>query len=156
MTIDCREVRNKLTEYQLGGLEESERAALADHLVGCAACRAELEALARLDDLLSPMTPLTAPTELWGGIAARLQPRRAHWWQWAVQWPRPALAAAAMIMVALGLALSLRGQEQVVPSEMLTPAYQEQQIVAEWSSPLADDAALGVMFVSLSGVDAEQ
>ena len=39
MTIDCREVRNKLTEYQLGGLEESERAALADHLVGCAACR---------------------------------------------------------------------------------------------------------------------
>ena len=28
MTIDCREVRNKLTEYQLGGLEESERAAL--------------------------------------------------------------------------------------------------------------------------------
>lgn len=154
--MDCREVRDKLAEYQLGGLAETERAALAGHLVGCAACRAELEALARLDDLLSPMTPLTAPTELWGGIEERLQPRRAQWWQWAVQWPRPALAAAAMIMVALGLALGLRGHEQVVPSETLTPAYQEQQIVAEWSSPLADDAALGVMFASLSGVDAEQ
>lgn len=153
--MDCREIRDKLTEYQLGGLEDTERAAVEAHLADCAGCRAELAALARLDDLLPAMTPLTAPAELWAGIEARLQPRHAPWWQWALEWPRPALAAAATVMIAVGLALGLRGPAPVVPTETLAPAYQEQQIVAEWSSPLADDAALGVMFASLQGVETE-
>jgi len=154
--MDCSVVRDKLAEYQLGGLEQDERAAVAAHLSGCAACRAELEALSRLDALLPAMEPLTAPAELWAGIEARLQPRRNPWWQWAAQWPRPALAAAAMFMIAVGLWVGLRGPAPIVPTETLAPAYQEQQIVAEWSSPLADDAALGVMFASLQGVETEQ
>ena len=60
-----------------------------------------------------------------------------------------------MIMVALGLALSLRGQAGG-PERNADAGLSGEQIVAEWSSPLADDAALGVMFASLSGVDAEQ
>lgn len=153
--MDCREIRDKLTEYQLGGFDDTEREAVEAHLADCAGCRAELAALARLDDLLPEMAPLTAPAELWAGIEVRLQPRHAPWWQWALAWPRPALAAAAMVMVAAGLALGLRGPAPVAPTETLAPAYQEQQIVAEWSSPLADDAALGVMFASLQGSETE-
>ena len=154
--MDCREVGDKLAEYQLGGLEESARAAVEAHLPGCAQCRAELAALARLDGLLAPMESVRAPEELWAGIEARLQPRHAGWWQWAADWRHQALAAAAILIAAVGLALGLHSPAPTAPTETLAPAYQEQQIVAEWASPLADDAALGVAFASLQGVESGQ
>lgn len=153
--MTCREVRDRLAEYQLGGLDAEERTAIETHLSGCASCRAEAEALARLDALLTPMDPVEAPAELWGEIEARLRPRREPWWRWVAQWPRPALAAAAVFLAAIGLWMALRSPAPVAPTETLGPAYQEQQIVAEWSSPLADDAALGIMFASLQGVESE-
>lgn len=154
----CQQVRKKLAEYQLGGLKPSEREAIAAHLRECADCARELEALSRLDDLFTPIDQVNAPDDLWERVQPRLRPRRVPWWEALAVRPRPAIAAAAAILLAvLSVWLLLRPSappEQQV--EALASAFQEQQIVAEWSSPLADDAALGVVFASLNGDVEEQ
>ena len=49
---DCREWRELLGSYVLGALSPDERSAVAAHLEGCAACRAEQAELAPMRDLL--------------------------------------------------------------------------------------------------------
>lgn len=154
----CEQVRKRLAEYQLGALAEAEAEAVCAHLQECARCRAELAALQRLDALLAPAESVSAPPDLWARIQPRLRPRRALWWQPLLVPPRPAIAtAAAVLMAAFGVWLALRGPTAPGPApETLASSYQEHQIVAEWSQPFADDAALGAMFASLNGDGAEQ
>ena len=56
-TESCREWRESLGAHALGRLPEEERAALEAHLEGCPECRAELESLAGVAQLL----PLADP-----------------------------------------------------------------------------------------------
>lgn len=152
----CTEVRKRLAEYQLGGLDEAQREQIAAHLRECDECRAELRALERLDGLLVAVEPMEAPSGLWERVRARMKPRRRgvrEWWRASA---RPALAlAAAVLVAAVGLWLALRGPAGEPPAGTLAADYQEPQIVAEWSQPLADDAALGVAFASLNGAEDE-
>jgi putative zinc finger protein len=58
MTADtCREWRELLGSYALGGLDDDERTAVAAHLEGCAECRAELAELAPMGELLMRADP---------------------------------------------------------------------------------------------------
>ncbi len=58
MTADgCREWRELLGSYALGALDPDERAAVAAHLEGCAACRAEQAELAQMRELLMLAEP---------------------------------------------------------------------------------------------------
>jgi hypothetical protein len=59
-TDGCREWRTSLGAYVLGQLPEPERAALAAHLEGCAACRAEAESLRGVAQLM----PLADPERI--------------------------------------------------------------------------------------------
>jgi len=155
--VRCEHVVNRLTEYQLGMLDEAESAEIAAHLETCADCRAELQALERLDALVAPAEQVKAPDDLWDGVEPRLRPRRGSWWRIWLASPRPALAlAAAMLLAAAGLWLGLRGPVGRSSAEVLASDYQQQQIVAQWSQPLADDAALGMMFAGLNGVGEER
>ena len=148
----CAEVKEKLTEYQLGLLGEADAAALRLHLDDCAACRKELAALERMDALIAPAEPLSAPDGMWIAVHARMKPRQVAWWRSWVQAPRPALAMAAALLLAVGgIWLGLRGTPEEAAYEVLASDYQEQQIVAQWSQPLADDAALGIIYASLNG-----
>ncbi|MEA3403277.1 MAG: zf-HC2 domain-containing protein [Armatimonadota bacterium] len=156
----CTEVRARLAEYQLGALDEAESAAVERHLQSCPECRAELEALERLDALLEPMERVEAPAGLWAEVQARMAPRQRGVWRSLAQWwrqsPRPALAAAAALVLAVGgLWLALRSPASAPTASTLASEYQEQQIVAQWSQPLADDAALGMMFASLNGAEVQ-
>jgi len=149
--VRCKQVTEKLAEYQLGALDEAEAAAVAEHVAQCARCRAELAALERTAELLEPLEPASPPRDLWAGVKRRMRPRRATAWDaLAMRW-RPALAVGvALLVLASGLAwLALRGPAVQPSSELLASEYQEQQIMAQWGQPLADDAALGIMFVSL-------
>ena len=150
----CTRIQEKLTEYQFGLLEESERADVDAHLAACEPCRMELEALERLDALIEPVEQLEAPANLWSGVRQRVQPRRAPWWQLSGRPVGRAVAIAAATLLAVGgLWLGLRGGPAEMPQyELLASDVQEQQVVAQWSQPLADDAALGAIFASLNGV----
>ena len=154
----CARVREKLTEYQYGLLDEAAAREVRAHLQECAACREELAALERLDALIGPAVEYEAPAGMWPAIQARMKPRRAPWWQLWRASPKPALAMAAALLLALGgIWLALRGgPAEVETYGVLASDYQEQQIVAQWSQPLADDVALGVMYASLNGVGETQ
>ena len=56
-TESCREWRESLAAHALGTISERERAALEAHLEGCPACRAELESLAGVAQLLPLANP---------------------------------------------------------------------------------------------------
>jgi hypothetical protein len=56
----CREWRESLGAYVLDQLPTGERAAVSAHIEGCAACRAEIDSLAPLAQLL----PLAEPAQL--------------------------------------------------------------------------------------------
>jgi len=156
--VRCARVRENLTEYQFGLLDESASREVRAHLDECADCREELAALERLDALMEPAEQFEAPRNMWAGIQSRMKPRRSAWWRVWYESPKPALAmAAAMLLAVGGLWLGLRGGPSDVQSyEVLGSDYQEQQIVAQWSQPLADDAALGVMFASLNSTGEAQ
>ena len=148
----CARVREKLTEYQLGLLDGAAAREMREHLDECAGCREELAALERLDALVEPAEQHRAPEGMWRGVQARMKPRRTPWWQVWREAPKPALAMAAAMLLAIGgVWLGLHGgPADVQDYEVLASDYQEQQIVAQWSQPLADDAALGVMYASLN------
>jgi hypothetical protein len=84
----CREWRESLGAYVLGQLPADERAATSAHLEGCAACRAEVESLAPLAELLPLADPArlgaapAPPAELGDRIATRIgregRRRRLH------------------------------------------------------------------------------
>ncbi|MFP4248230.1 MAG: anti-sigma factor family protein [Armatimonadota bacterium] len=149
----CAQVREKLTEYQLDLLKGADQSEVQEHLQECGACREELASLERLDALIDPAEPVAAPANMWSGVQSRMKPRRRPWWQVWRDAPKPALAmAAAMLLAVAGVWLGLSGgPSEVQGYEVLASDYQEQQIVAQWSQPLADDAALGVMFAGLNG-----
>lgn len=151
--MHCAQVREKLTEYQLGLLDEAEAREVQAHLAECHGCREELAALERLDALIEPAEQHEAPANMWSDIRARMKPRRAPWWEAWRDSPKPALAMAAAMLLAIGgVWLGLHGGPTDTQGyEVLGSDYQEQQIVAQWSQPLADDAALGVMYASLNG-----
>jgi len=150
--VRCAEVREKLTEYQLGLLDEAEAETLRLHLDDCAACREELAVLERMDALIAPAERVAAPEGMWLAVHARIKPRHSPWWRSWMEAPRPALAMAAALLLAVGgIWLGLRGMRDDAAYEVLASDYQEQQIVAQWSQPLADDAALGVIYASLGG-----
>lgn len=110
-TESCREWRESLGAHALGQLPERERAALAAHLEGCPECRAELESLAGVAQLLPLADPAhfdTAPTPppaLADRVAAtiraerRAQKRR----RWRFGFGLGAATAAAATAAALAL-----------------------------------------------------
>ena len=148
----CAQVREKLTEYQLDLLGDGEAREVQAHIDECADCREELAALERMDELIQPAEHHEAPRDMWAGVQARMKPRRAPWWQVWRAAPKPAIAMAAAMLIAIGgIWLGLSGSpESPQQYAVLASDYQEQQIVAQWSQPLADDAALGVIFASLN------
>jgi hypothetical protein len=75
----CREWRQQLGAYVLGQLPEDERVATSAHIEGCAACRAEVESLAPLAELLPRADPAqlaaapAPPAQLADRIAAQIE-----------------------------------------------------------------------------------
>jgi len=67
---------DKLSAYLDGELSERESARLEAHLADCGRCRAELDALRKLDRLLDRVEPVEAPEGFESKLDARLERRR--------------------------------------------------------------------------------
>lgn len=115
----CREWRELLGAHALGRLQGEERAGLEAHLEGCAACRAELSALAPVAGMLPHADPARfgpapqPPPELGQRIAAAIEGERRR-----VQRRRRALggfalggAAAAIAAAVLAIFVFQGGEE---------------------------------------------
>ena len=143
MSADHDDLRRLLGGYLLGGLDEVETDRLDAHLLDCDDCRAELERLAPVPELLRrlpgpsaaarPAVSLSArpSPESIEGLLRRMRAERSRESRRAqVRW----LAAAAVVLVAVavGIGVIRGGQEnappQVLPSaELITARFQAAQ-----------------------------
>jgi anti-sigma factor RsiW len=104
--MTCDEARDRLLSARRGRLSPEEARALAAHLEGCAACRAEDAADRALDEALASRLPRhAAPAALKAKLSASARPPSR--WRAAV----PAIAAA----VAVAASVSLYYERAVIP-----------------------------------------
>jgi hypothetical protein len=110
----------RLSEYVDGLLEPDARAALDEHLAGCAECRDVLADLRRVTERARALEDRPPERDLWPGVAERigatpatpgLRPgsvRRPAWLRRRVSFTMPQLAAAAVVLMVLTGALATR------------------------------------------------
>jgi len=101
----CDEVSRLLADGMAGALPRRRRQAVEAHLAGCAACRAEQDALARAVGLLSQAARPGVPAGLWAGVEARLAAAPAPRRRWALRLAWAGAVPAALLATALWLRL---------------------------------------------------
>jgi len=111
MPLDCDGFAAALADYLEGDAPEAVRAAVEAHAEECADCSlllADLQAIPRRAAALPALTP---SRDLWSGIAERIDARVLPMQRPATQiivptrrsWARPAIAAAALVIVTAGI-----------------------------------------------------
>ncbi len=106
MAWKCFWMKRRLAGYLDGALAGSATEVVAGHLQGCAACRAEVSRLERLQGLLrSTLTAVPDPDWIgfWDGIRRRIASERPRPWREAWGWyPRLAFggAVAGLLLLA--------------------------------------------------------
>ncbi|MBI3493544.1 MAG: zf-HC2 domain-containing protein [Acidobacteria bacterium] len=111
---------NQLSDYLDDELTDAEREAVEPHLRGCEDCRAVLNDLKRVVARAQAIPPRPPQTDLWGGIAARIETARdlgVDHRPRPVPFPRRvtltmsqlAAAAAVLMAVSAGLAWQIAG-----------------------------------------------
>ena len=132
-------METKLNEYVDGTLAAHDRASVEAHLVDCAACRAVVAELRSLFAATASLPKSIEPgRDLWAGVETRIGQRatrnvqRFHW--------RAALAAAAVLLIALGL------------SRLLPPSTAHYRPGQGWAAVQADfdrtTSELGLIFAA--------
>ena len=92
----------KLNEYVDGTLAARDRASVEAHLAECARCRAAVAELRRLVAEARDLPRSIEPSrDLWAAIETRIVQRAT--WNVQRRWWRGALAAAAVLVIALGV-----------------------------------------------------
>lgn len=125
--MTCDGARDLIDRFLAGTVSVAEREAFEQHVGACADCREDLASARVLRPAVSALPrSLEPPRDLWPAITRRLEPRRALPSQAkAWRWRRPALtAAAAVLLVAGSSAATLwltRGQAPRMAA-MTTPA----------------------------------
>jgi len=95
-------METKLNEYVDGTLPAHDRASVEAHLADCAACRAAVAELRTLSAAAASLPKSIEPgRDLWAGVETRIG-QRATWNVQRFRW-RAALAAAALLVIALGV-----------------------------------------------------
>ncbi len=153
--MKCR-YNEKLVLYSIGELEDVAAEEVRRHLSQCASCRAELEKLAHLDQLIGEKADLTPPPDLWRGVEQRLARRRPSRVPARLQpaW-RPALAVlTVMVLVVAAFYAMPILQPDIMPTTATLPldagdGYAEVQIISAWDTPFADKAALALAMLAL-------
>jgi len=95
-------METQLNEYVDGTLAAHDRASVEAHLADCAPCRAAVAGLRSLSAAAASLPRSIEPgRDLWAGVETRIA-QRATWSVQRFRW-RAALAAAAVLVIALGL-----------------------------------------------------
>jgi hypothetical protein len=111
MPLDCDGFAAALADYLEGDAPDAVRAAVEAHADDCAECSALLADLRAIPQEAAALPVLTPSRDLWSGIAeridARVLPMQRPAPQTVVQvrrfWMRPAVAAAALVVVTAGI-----------------------------------------------------
>lgn len=143
----------QLSAYLDGELRPEEMREVGAHLSGCAECQAELARLRALKHLLARVPEVEPPPELWVGLRARLAgaggPAIVAGMLEAVRaaFRRPAVAAAAVLLVVLLIALPLvKGRiDRLAAAGIGVDLYVREHALLSAADPFADRAYLGLL-----------
>lgn len=103
--------------YSLGLLEQADREAFEDHLSGCPVCAAELAELSGMAGLLRGIEPVEAPDqEPEQASVTELIRRRATRQRYRARWQGTLAAAAALVLIAGGIAVGIAASPQSKPA----------------------------------------
>ena len=111
MPLDCDGFAAALADYLEGDAPDAVRAAVEAHAEECAACGALLADLQAIPVQAAALPALAPSRDLWSGIAERIDTRVLPLERPAVRtivpvrrsWTRPAVAAAALVIVTAGI-----------------------------------------------------
>jgi anti-sigma factor RsiW len=147
----------QLSAYVDGELTPHEAGEVEAHLAQCESCRAELDRLQSLKSLLGRLPERPVPETLWTSVRAHLDQPQRSWIATLEEWlrgmvRRPALAAAALAIVALFVAIPLvRGRlERLRAAELGPELYIREHALASASDPFLDRAYLGLIISDAS------
>jgi anti-sigma factor RsiW len=109
--MTCGDVADQLASYLEGELAAPERLELEAHAAACAECGALVGDLAMIRREASALPMLEPSRDLWSGIAARIEApvvsleetRPARPAAARRAWPKPSLAAAALVLATAGV-----------------------------------------------------
>jgi hypothetical protein len=94
-------VKDRLSQYCLGELEQAEARTVAEHILACEGCRQSYEEVKLGLEFLSQMKPVAPPVDLWPDIAARLDSASFGQTSRVFDWRIGLAAAAALILITL-------------------------------------------------------
>jgi hypothetical protein len=131
--MKCDSVREQLTAYLDGDLDDHRGSAVRGHLRGCEACRSVASDEAALRDGLRALPPLDPPASLWEGVqrqlaAAEIADAERPAWRRALSRlarlaPRPShlgFAAAAIAAAILLLVVRAQDDDRAAPARPAT------------------------------------
>jgi len=149
MRINHHRSSQLLSAYLDGELLPAEAAAVQDHLLECAPCRAAYEGLRITKGLLGELPVAEPPAEFWEAVR-RPPPTRAvariSWWTPALQRGVLGGLAAALIVLALALVPMIKGTvDRLHAAEIGVDLYVREHALQMSTEPLADRAYLGVI-----------
>lgn len=142
MTTHCTD---RLSDYLDDELPPAERGDVAAHLAECAACASTLDELRALRAQATALPGSIPPvTDAWPGIEARLAPRRgqAGVRSWRVSFSLPQLAAAAALVLAVGMGSMWMLPTRHVPDAGAGRAAQPADVVPAGLADASFDAAV--------------
>jgi hypothetical protein len=110
MNLDCDGFADALADYLEGDASDGVRSAVEAHASSCAACQQLLTDLTAIRTEAEALPELTPSRDLWSGIAERIDariipmeaPRIARGLPQRRLWLRPAVAAAALVVITAG------------------------------------------------------
>jgi anti-sigma factor RsiW len=110
MPLDCEQFSDRLADYLEGELPPAVRAAMESHADVCASCGSLLADITALRVDAAALPALQPSRDLWAGIAeridARVLPLEVPLAKRSIMhraWVRPAVAAAALVLVTAGI-----------------------------------------------------
>ena len=114
MPLDCDGFAAAIADYLEGDAPDAVRAAVEAHAAECAECRQLLEDIGDIRHEAAALPALVPSRDLWSGIAERIDARVIPMERSARTivparraWARPAIAAAALVVVTAGITYSV-------------------------------------------------
>ena len=139
---------DQLSEYLDGGMSTREREALEAHLTGCAECAETLDALRAVATRARHLPERAPASDLWPGIAARLEPRQTPHGlrafliggpRFSVSMPQLAAAAVALMLLSAATVWLVLGRHPATrDGEMSTSAPPSTAYVPHGNATVAD------------------
>jgi anti-sigma factor RsiW len=155
--MNCAEIRETMPDLAVGSVEPSTE--VLQHMETCAPCTAQLEefrkTMALLDEWQVPEPSPYFDTRLQARLREEKAAESARASRWFAWFPRPALAAAATVLVAAGIGFFSMQQKPVVTNNPVAINVQRGTAVADLQT-LDSDNDLYADFDVLDEMDTQR